>query len=321
MRFIQTSILLLTFIGSTSATPITNLFNFGDSYSDTGNVQQVFGFPIQPYSEGRFTGEFTNGDDGKIWYDIVANKLGFSSQNSISGGNNYAFGGALTGGAPGPGTLPSLLLQTQLFLSDVGGVADSGALYSVWGGGNDVRINDIGSSVANISSVITQLNSAGAMNFFLPNLPNAGLSPESLKGLAPGGSAAEITAASFSFNAQLLNELQLLETNLGVNIIKFDTFSLFNDITLNPTNFGFSNVTDACYDGALGIGGPGTLCADPDSYLFFDNVHTTAAAHTLLGNLAYASIIDSMSVPVPTPASFPLLIMGLVILGFRRIRA
>lgn len=315
-RFIAVSVLLLTFTGSALATPFTNLYNFGDSFSDTGNLQAVFGAPFAPYSQGRFTGEFTNGDDGKVWLDIVANQLGFSSQNSLSGGNNFAFGGARTGGVPSPATPPSLLLQTQMFLGSVGGAADSDALYSVWGGGNDIRDNDIGNSVANISSVITQLHNAGAMNFFLPNQPNIGLTPESLAGLAPGGTAADITAASIAFNAQLQSELQLLETNLGVNIIKFDLFSLFNDVVLNPANFGFSNVTDACYDGALGIGGPGSLCADPDSYLFFDGIHATAAAHTLLGNRALASIMDAMMVPVP--ATLALLLSGLAILGLRR---
>lgn len=312
MRFIGVSVLLLVFTGSASATPFTNLFNFGDSFSDTGNVSLATGgFPPPPYAPGRLTSNFSDGTDGTVWYDVAASQLGFSSANSLIGGNNYAWAGARTG--PLGGGFPfSLLDQTQAFLADVGGVADSGALYSVWGGGNDIRDNDIGNSVANISSVITQLHSAGAMNFFLPNQPNIGLTPESAAGLAPGGTAAEITAASLVFNSQLQSELQMLEANLGVNIIKFDLFSLFDDVVLNPADYGFSNVTDSCFNGA-------TLCADPDSYLFFDGIHPTAAAHTVIGNLAVAAIMEATMVPVP--ATLALLLSGLAILGFRRKKA
>lgn len=309
MRFIGVSVLLLVFTGSASATPFTNLFNFGDSFSDTGNVSLVTGgFPPPPYAPGRFTSNFTDGSNGTLWIDVAASQLGFSSANSLSGGNNYAFGGARTG--PIGSDFPfSLLDQTQMFLMNVGGIADSGALYSVWGGGNDIRDNDIGDSVANISSVITSLHSAGAMNFFVPNQVDVGLTPESMAGLAPGGSAAEITAASLAFNAQLQSELQLLEANLGVNIIKFDLFSLFQDVVLNPADFGFNNITDSCFTGF-------SLCADPDSYLFFDGIHPTAAAHSIIGNRAVAAIMDATM--VPAPATLALFLAGLALLGGRR---
>jgi len=278
--------------------------------SDTGNLALATGgiFTPPPYAPGRFTSNFT---DGTVWYDVTANQLGFSPDNSLIGGNNYAWGGARTGGT---GLPASLLNQTQQYLTDVSGVAESTALYSVWGGGNDIRDNDIGSSVANISSIITQLHTAGAMNFFVPNALDIGLIPESLAGDNPmGWSAAVITAASLDFNAQLHNEVQLLEANLGINIIEFDLFSLFNDIILDPAGFGFSNVTDACINSV-------SLCADPDSYLFFDGIHPTAAAHTLLGDLAFASIMapDPDPTTVPVPATIPLLLSGLLILSLRR---
>lgn len=309
MRFIGVSVLLLVFTGSASAIPFTNLFNFGDSFSDTGNVSfATGGFPPPPYAPGRFTSNFTDDTDGTVWYDVAASQLGFSSANSLSGGNNYAFAGARTGPL-GAGFPPSLLDQTLTFLTNVGGVADSGALYSVWGGGNDIRDNDIGNSVANISSVISSLHLAGAMNFFIPNQPDIGLTPESVAGDAPGGAAADITAASLLFNLQLEAELQSLEANLGVNIIKFDLSSIFDDVISNPADFGFSNVTDSCFNGL-------TLCADPDSYLFFDGIHPTAAAHTIIGNFAVAAIMDAMD--VSAPATLAMFLLGLAVIGFRR---
>ncbi len=313
-QFIALSVLLLTFTSSVLATPFTNLYNFGDSFSDTGNLSAITGgaLPPPPYAAGRVTSNFSNGDAGKVWFDVAASQLGFSSLNSLQGGNNYAFAGARTGGAPpSPTVVPNLLVQTQMFLGNVGGVADPNALYSIWGGGNDIRDNDIGNSVANISTIITQLHAAGAMNFFLPNQPNIGLTPESLAGLAPGGSAAVITAASLQFNMDLLAELQMLEANLGINIIKFDIFSLFNDVAVDPAAFGFSNITAPCLNPLVG-----TLCADPDSYLFFDGIHPTAAAHAIIGDMAVATIMDAMR--VPAPATIALLLSGLIVINLRR---
>jgi len=316
-RFIAFSVLLLTFTGSASAIPFTNLYNFGDSFSDTGNLTFISGgaLPPPPYASGRVTSNFSNGDAGKVWFDSVASQLGFSSLNSLNGGNNYAFAGARTGGAPPSATVvPNLLAQTQMFLGDVGGVADPNALYSIWGGGNDIRDNDIGNSVSNISTIITQLHLSGAMNFFLPNQPNIGLTPESLAGLAPGGSAADITAASLQFNMDLLVELQMLEANLGINIIKFDLFSLFNDVTSDPAAFGFTNITDPCFNQLVP-----SLCADPDSYLFFDGIHPTAAAHAIIGDRAVATIMNAMN--VPAPATLGLLLSGLALISLRRKKA
>ncbi len=300
-----------------SAASYTNIFNFGDSLSDTGNIAQVTGFPLPPYTSGRFTSNFTDGTPGVVWFDVVASQLGFGSTNSLAGGNNYAWGGARTGPV-NAGLPPSLIDQANFYLQDTGGVADPTALYSVFGGGNDVRDNDIADSVANISSIITALHSAGAMNFFVPNLPDIGLTPESLADEAPGGPGSVISAASMQFNDDLRIELKNLEDTLGVNIIEFDLFAIFNNILADPGAFGFSNVTEPCYTGGLD-GTGGTLCADPDSYLFFDGIHPTAAAHQLLGNLAVKEILEAGKIPVP--AALPLFLSALAMFGFARRRA
>lgn len=310
-RFIPASILFFIFTSFVSAAPITNFISFGDSLSDTGNVSLATGglFPASPpYASGRFTSNFTDGSAGVVWFDLVANQLGFPSTNSLAGGSNYAFGGARTGGGGFP---LSLVAQTGVYLAAVGGQADQNALYSVFGGGNDVRDNDIVSSVSNISSIITQLHLAGAKNFFVPNVLNIGLTPESLANEAPGGSGAVITAASIAFNAELQNEMQLLRASLAINIIELDLFSLFEGVILDPASFDFSNIIDPCFNEFAG-----TLCADPDSYLFFDGIHPTAAGHVLLANFAYAAIMDAMN--VSAPATLAMFLSGLAVLSFRR---
>jgi phospholipase/lecithinase/hemolysin len=110
-------------------------------------------------------GRFTDGADTKpsttilgVWHEQLAPKMGLAKATpSTSGGKNYAFGGAETiagqtaSGGTSRGTLltrvtPSALLDnigkqvddytTYLFNNDL--LADSNALYVVWGGGNDV---------------------------------------------------------------------------------------------------------------------------------------------------------------------------------------
>ena len=63
---------------------------------------------------------------------------------------------------------------------------------------------------------------------------------------------------------------------------------------------------DSCFDGA-------TICADPDSYLFWDAVHPTTAVHEIVAGQVLAF--------VPEPAALGLLLLaGGALLG-RRARA
>src|SRR5690242_18427537 len=108
----------------------TSIYAFGDSLSDTGNVNaSTFGIlPLSPYASGRFS-------NGPIWIDRVASALGTQATPSLTGGNNFAYGGATTGGNVPPG----VTFQTLDYLARQGvNGADPNALYIVYAGGNDV---------------------------------------------------------------------------------------------------------------------------------------------------------------------------------------
>ncbi|NND39736.1 MAG: hypothetical protein HKO06_09090 [Pseudomonadales bacterium] len=167
-----------------------------------------------------------------------------------------------------------------------------------------------------VAQLATDLIEENAQNILINNLPNLGLVPGVTAGpLAfAAGWAEELTIA---FNDALWDALA---TVTGANIFLLDAFSLteniINDVTLNPdplTNgWGLSNVTDACFvqtDPNSGFsGGPGTTCANPDEYLFWDGLHPTDAGHTLIANFAYGAV-------VPVPAALPLLLSALLGLG------
>ena len=109
-----------------------------------------------------------------------------------------------------------------------------------------------------------------------------------------------------SFNQLLDISLRALETTLnGLDIIAFDTFSALNDIVTDPSRHGLSNTTDRCYTGDdLGFTGGGSICANPDQYLFWDGIHPTSAVHGILGR--------QMFVAVPEPGTLALLCAGLL---------
>ncbi len=285
-----------------SAHAYSAMYVFGDSLSDSGNIGSLLGLPIAPYDNGYFS-------NGPVWVQYLAGNLGLPMTTpSFTGGNNYAWGGARTGGGGFP---DSLLTQRDNYLADSGGFADPDALYVVWGGGNDVRDGDA-TGPTNIADIIASLAAAGATNFLVPNLPDIGLTPESLAGEAPGGDAAFISAVSLAHNTALAIEMAALrDADSSLNIVEFDVFSIFNMMLGDPAAFGFTNVSDACYEGLLGTGGPGAVCANPDEYVFWDGIHPTSAAHALLGDMAAAQLQV-----VPVPAALPLLLSGLGFLGF-----
>lgn len=314
---VNCALLLVVFAASTAQaiTTPTSLVVFGDSLSDTGDrfVLEGGNIPVAPYFNGRFS-------NGLTYVDVLANLWGVSSLNSLSGGTNYAVGGAEINtydGLPTPPTngataVPPLTRQVESYFESTGGVADPDALYIVLGGGNDLRALaaggdiDLAQSAASLAGIVSDLSAAGANNILVPNLPNLGLTPEAQAGGPTGVALA--TGGTILLNQAV--ETALSGLTLDANVELFDLFGITNDIVANPAAFGFTNVTDACFEGATGVGGQGTVCANPDEYLFWDLFHPTAATHELLANRIFEQV-------VPIPAALPLMVSALGLLSLR----
>jgi len=283
------------------ATP-TSVYAFGDSLTDTGNINaSTFGIlPLSPYASGRFS-------NGPIWIDRVTSAFGTQATPSLTGGNNFAYGGATTGGIAPPG----VTFQTLDYLARQGvNGADPNALYIVYAGGNDV-LNELGSTLApealaasateNVRQAVTNLAQAGAEYIMVPNLSDIGLTPRSLAGGTE--TIQRATNLSTAFNNALSGVLAGLQTAFSSDLITLDVRSLFSTAASNPAQYGLTNVNTPCFSGA--IDRPGTICANPDEYLFWDSVHPTAAAHRILGDYALEALAGWDKVPVPASAAAP----------------
>ena len=269
---------------------------FGDSLTDAGFFRPLLPLNVQPV-----TGQFTT-NPGLLWSQYLADFYGTdasaawlaSPTGPVAGtGTNYAVGGARVGlntsGALGP--TPSLASQVGRYLAANGGRADSNALYTVWGGANDLFAVSaapaqaqaiIGSAVTSQVGIIGQLTQAGARYILVPNIPDLGKTPSFL---AQGAAAAaQGTALSTAYN----NALYAALAQQGLRVIPLDTFGFIREIVANPSSYGFSNVTGtACMPQvtAQSLTCNPTSLVSPDAawtYVFADGVHPTTGAHKLL---------------------------------------
>lgn len=306
----------LMLCGNAHAGPYSNIYVFGDSLSDSGNV---FAFtttlsafvPVVPGAPGYWDGRFSNGPN---YADYLSSLLGLTLSPSIGGGDNYAFGGARTDSSASP-FLPSLAQEVSLFASDHP-VADPAALYVVFAGADDVRdaasgggTTEAETAASNVVNVVAELGAAGARNILVPNLPDVGLTPELLHDPDPAKSsfASQLTV---DFNAQLGHGLAALT---GMHIVPFDTYALFSAVTNDPSTFSLGNIRDACYTNDPDYLGSGTACTEPGGYLFWDEIHPTTAGHAILASAMYAAA-------VPEPLQLTLFAVGFIIVLARHRR-
>jgi phospholipase/lecithinase/hemolysin len=315
----------LGFAAFAQAGSYSNLFVFGDSLSDIGNDSLVTGGAIPSaafYTNGTATGRFTN---GLTYADYLATGLGLSLTPSVSGGTNYAFGGARTNSVASG--LPATALSFNQQISAYGTThaqSDAGALYVLWIGANDMSDAisavaqggnpallgaAVNSSMQSIGNAIQTLSSQGATHFLIPNLPDLSLIP-AINSRNSAGLTALAHNVSLSFNGALANTLSSFST---LDIRGLDVFAEQAAITANPSAYGFTNVTNACYTGDVGgqalPGGPApSVCSTPGSYLYWDYEHPTQALHALLGAQALAAA-------VPEPSQALLLALGLAAVG------
>ena len=272
---------------------------FGDSLTDAGFFRPLLPPAIQPV-----TGQFTT-NPGDVWAELLADYYNTNAEPNGNGqtGSDYAAGGARVGldtvGALGP--IPSLTSQMNSYLASTGGKADPDALYTVWGGANDLfaitnagadPTTTISSAVASEVGIVQTLEAAGARYILVPTVPDLGVTPA----FRVQGTAAQAagTALTQTYNQALFSSLE----EAGLRVIPLDTFSLIREIVADPGAYGFLNATGtACQPQITAnslLCNPTTYVTPtaPNDYVFADGVHPTTAAHRILFQYA-VSILEA----------------------------
>lgn len=306
--------LCLTMTAFAAEAGYSSVYFFGDSLSDTGNVYAATkgGYPPSPYYQGRFS-------DGPVWTEKIAAGLGLAADSTAwrQGGNNYAWGGALSGADGHAGLGTGLLSQVfGQWKSTTGGVADPGALYVIGIGSNDlldaVRTNS-GSTMAdvafrqsvadtvldNLTKSLGYLIGSGAQNFLIANVTDLGLTPE----MNLGGKGSAATEVSKYYDALLDTALDNLRKIFAVNVAEVDLFSMLEDVVDDTVSggqrFGLSNALYPCF-------APNApACSES---VFADGIHPTQIVQARAGVLALAAL------GIPEPGTVALLGVGLVLL-------
>lgn len=278
---LRTGLALLIFIMVVAAKfmdkthPITEVYVFGDSLSDTGMVFRATGgmYPPNPtYFQGRYS-------NGRVWIEYLAESLHLSSKQT----HNFAYGGATTGNV-GNSYVPSLLNQVQTF-TQTHQHTNPDALYVLWAGANDYLqgVSSANVPIKNVTMAINSLTDVGAKKILVANLPDLGQLPAT-RNSANSGNLGALTQAH---NQGLRRSLKVLsQQHSDLEIVQLDANALYRDAIANPAAFNFTNVSSPCLSGS-------STCGKPDQFLFWDGIHPTAAAHRIIGETAFSTIQEA----------------------------
>ncbi|HLX29347.1 MAG TPA: autotransporter domain-containing protein [Casimicrobiaceae bacterium] len=286
-----------------AAAQFSNVYFFGDSLTDSGSYK-----PLLPPGTGLFT---TN--PGPVWSQLFARRYGFEAIPADQGGTNFAQGGARVSQLPGvpdaPPTGSATPISAQVAELVAKGPLNAHAIYSLWGGANDVffQLGQLGAGVitpaelqANVITAANDLvhqvgvlNANGARYIIVFNLPDIGKTPFGMG----SGQAPQISAITNLYNTALIGSLDAL----GAPTIRVNIEGLLNEVLANPSAFGFvNNATPAC--GTT----PSLLCTQANlvapnaqnTFVFADAVHPTTATHAIIAQAVESMIEGPMKIGV-----------------------
>jgi len=281
------AVLVFAMIGPAMASPYSNIFVYGDSLSDLGNIYNASGHTI-PLSPPYYNGRFSN---GKLAIEYLAGSLHAPLTSFAWGGATTGIGNSGDGGTQttvGMFGLPGMLPELAGSLPVITPVAST-SLFVVWGGPDDfISGGTVTQGVTDILQIVGALQLAGATHILVPGMADLSLTPEFYGSAIAGGFSQAFDLA--------------LQASLPKGVTYFDTFGFMHQVVANPAAYGFTDVTDPCL---LVL----TPCSPnvqiQNQYLFWDDLHPTTAADKILGQ-------EFTSATTPEPSTLVMLGTGVV---------
>ena len=302
------AVVVLGCAGAGRAQSFRGVVVFGDSLSDSGNLAMPLGLPA---------GSSATTNPDPVAAEIVAEALGRPIRPALAGGANYAWVGACVNPAgPCLQLTPSIPAQISQHLAATAGRADSRALYSIWGGANDViaaMVRDPASAAANAAAAgaeyvrqVARLQAAGARHVVVYTLPDLGAAPA----YRTMRSAPVLSALTAGFNDTVAEGLGAL----GDGVVPIDVFGLFNEVRSDPGRYDLTNVTGAaCFPptaltcGPAGAGLPGAWRPGANTtWLFADGLHPTGVGHAMLADVVLSTLAAPVAVSLAGEGSLRL---------------
>lgn len=247
--------------------PYTQLYVFGDSYSDSGSG----------YVDG-------NGPTAVVY---LAQRLGipftwYGDPSSAGKGLNFAISGAQTGAGYGrrfpTGEMLSIGMRNQVDsfvtftkLGFIPKIAPENTMFFFAGGLND-RGKEEGFTRANIEAEIDTLYDLGGRRFTVALLPTK---------------IRQFATAGEQFNPELLkipDEERAKHPDIRIGLSNWGLF--MDEIIMHPEKYGITDTTHACAGRAIHHEDT-TPCQAPDEHFFYHEGHPSTAVHRLVGDMLY----------------------------------
>ena len=284
---------------------INKMVTFGDSLSDTGNIFNASQW-LFPNPNTWYLGHFSN---GFVWTEYLAKDFHIPVYN-------WAVGGAA--GKNQYGVLTGVNEQEKSYLSYMKVAKNynpANTLFTMEFGLNDFM--NYGRSVAHVevdfTNALSRLIDSGAHNILLMTLPDATYAPQFK--YSTEDEIAKVRAKILAFN-KFIEEQALIYKSKGVNILLFDTYTLFDKIIHDPTAYGFVNSKDSCLDinrsSSQDYLTSYSLTKECDSngsdkYVFWGVTHPTTATHKYIADKMYpeakAHFFSHNPLQVPSPSN------------------
>lgn len=275
----------------------SNIYFFGDSLTDIGNKQvkeENYFFQSAPVTNQE------NGKSGELWSNILAESYNLPLAPSSEQGNDWAVAGEQT---------QDVIEQIKNYLATINEQsANQKNLYVIWAGSNDLvqhiffsfslfkwtqstADQVIAAGTNNIASAITLLYQAGARNFLILGVPDISITPQTVNKrllLTWYKHRDNVHNDCTAWNKKLADENGILSTLAkdfpDINIYYWDPNDVMYAAVQNPELFhfkdtlnGYANNEEMWYQ---------HQDQDPYDYIFFNFIHPTTHAHSLLATYA-----------------------------------